>query len=108
MCRVPSSHRRCCDCTASSATTKNSMLTEEVLFELIKSKCLPILLYGRVHWYIGTEGRTKDLYSEMWVHFGTDCVENVVANRKIALLTDMVKQAILLSVSNVVPVHFTP
>ena len=74
------------------------MLTEEVLFELIKSKCLPILLYGTVHWYIGTEGRTKDLYSEIWAHFGIDCVENVVANRKIALLTDMVKQTIIICV----------
>jgi len=71
-----------------------------VLFELIKSKCLPILLYGtevcptnsadrhllqltinKVVYKI-LDAMSKDLDSEICVHFGIDCVENLVANRR--------------------------
>jgi len=74
--------------------------SEEVLFELIKSKCLPIFLYGTelcptnsadrhsLHCTLNkivykTLGATsKDLNSDMCVHFSIDSAENLVANRR--------------------------
>jgi len=74
--------------------------SEEVLFELIKSKCLPILLYGTdvcpmnfadkhllqftvnkiVYKIFGA--MSKNLYIEISAHFGIEYVENLVANRR--------------------------
>ena len=70
------------------------------MFELIKSKCLPILLYGTyvcpmnsadrhslqftinkiVYKIFGT--MPKDLYIEISAHFGTESVENLIADRR--------------------------
>jgi len=77
-----------------------SIMSEEVIFEVIKSKCLPILLYGSEVCPTNSADRhslqfsvnkivykifrtmSKDLYSEIYVHFGIDSVENLVANRR--------------------------
>jgi len=74
--------------------------SEEVLFELIKSKCLPILLYGTDVCPMNSADRhslqftinkivykifgavSKDLYIEISAQFGIDSVENLVANRR--------------------------
>jgi len=74
--------------------------SEEVLFELIKSKCLPILLYGTDVCPMNSADRhslqftinkivykifgamSKDLYIEISAQFGVDSVENLVANRR--------------------------
>ena len=72
---------------------------DEMLLEVIKSKFLPILLYGtdvcptnsadrhtlqftinKIMYKIF--GAMSDLYSEICVHFGIDFVENLVANRR--------------------------
>jgi len=69
------------------------------VFELIKSKCLPILLYGTDICPMNSADRhslqftinkivykifgamSKDLYIEISAHFGIESVENLVANR---------------------------
>jgi len=74
--------------------------SEEVLFELIKSKCLPILLYGADVCPINSADRhslqftinkivykifgamSKDLYIETGAHFGIESVENLIADRR--------------------------
>ena len=66
------------------------------MFELIKSKCLPILLYGTDVYPINSADRhslqftvnktvykifgamSKDLYIEISAHFGIESVENLV------------------------------
>ena len=63
-----------------------------MLFELIKSKCIPILLYvcptnsvdrHSLQFTINKAAykifgaMSKDLYSEICVHFGIDSVENI-------------------------------
>jgi len=71
-----------------------------VLFELIKSKCLPILLHGTDVCPMKSADRhslqftikriaykifgvmSKDLYSEISAQFGIDSVEKLVANRR--------------------------
>ena len=71
-----------------------------MLFELITSKCLPILLYGTKVCPTNSADRhslqftmnkivynifgamSEDLYSEICVHFGVDSVVNFVANRR--------------------------
>jgi len=73
---------------------------EKVLFELIKSKCLPILLYGTDVCPMNSADRhllqftinkivykkfgamSKDLYIEISAHFGIESVENLIANRR--------------------------
>jgi len=74
--------------------------SEEVWFELIKSKCLPILLYGtdvcpmnsadrqssqftiyKIVYKI-FEAMSKDLYIEISAHFGIESVENLIADRR--------------------------
>ena len=74
--------------------------SEEVLIELIKSKCLPILLYGTDVCPMNSADRhslqftinrivytifgavSKDLCIEISAHFGIESVENLVANRQ--------------------------
>jgi len=74
--------------------------SEEVLFELIKSKCLPILLYGTDVCPMNSADRhslqftinkivykifgamLKDLYIEISAHFGIESVENLVPDRR--------------------------
>jgi len=74
--------------------------SEEVLFELIKSKCLPILLYGADVCPMNSADRhsllftinkivykifgdmSKDLYIEISAHFGIESVENLIADRR--------------------------
>jgi len=71
-----------------------------VLFELIKSKCLPILLYGTDVYPMNSADRhslqftinkivykifgamSKDLYIEISSHFGIESVENLIADRR--------------------------
>jgi len=68
-----------------------------VLFELIKSKCIPILLYvcptnsvdrHSLQFTINKAAykifgaMSKDLYSEICVHFAIYSVGNLVANRR--------------------------
>jgi len=73
-----------------------------VLFELTKSKCLPILLYGTDACPMNSADRhsfglqftinkivykifgamSKDLYIEISAHFDIESVENLVANRR--------------------------
>ena len=73
---------------------------EEVLFELIKSKCIPILLYGTDVCPMNSADRhslqftinkivyeifgamSKDLYIEISAHFGIESVENLIADRR--------------------------
>jgi len=72
----------------------------EVLFELITSKCLPILLYGTDACPTNSADRrslqftinqivyeifgamSEDLYIEIIAHFGVESVENLVADRR--------------------------
>ena len=74
--------------------------SEEVLFELITSKCLPILLYGTDVCPMNSADRrslqftinhivyeifgamSEDLYIEIIAHFGVESVENLVADRR--------------------------
>jgi len=74
--------------------------SEKALFELIKSKCLPILLYGTDVCPMNSADRhslqftinkivykifgamSKDLYIEISAHFGIESVQNLVANRR--------------------------
>ena len=74
--------------------------SEELMFELIKSKCLPILLYGTDVYPINSADRhslqftvnktvykifgamSKDLYIEISAHVGIESVENFVVNRR--------------------------
>jgi len=74
--------------------------SEELMFELIKSKCLPILLYGTDVYPINSADRhslqftvnktvykifgamSKDLYIEISAHFGIESVENFAVNRR--------------------------
>jgi len=74
--------------------------SEEVLFELIKSKCLPILLYGTDVCPVNAADRhslqftinkivykifgamSKDLYIEISAHFGIESLENLIADRR--------------------------
>jgi len=71
-----------------------------VLFELIKSKCIPILLYGTDVCPMNSADRhslqftinnivykifgamSKDLYSEISAHFGIESVQNLIADRR--------------------------
>jgi len=71
-----------------------------MLFELIKSKCLPILLYGTDICSMNSADRhslqfkikkigykifgvmSKDLCIEISAHFGIESVENLVASRR--------------------------
>ena len=71
-----------------------------MLFELIKSKCLPILLYGTDVCPMNSADRhslqftinkivyklfgamSKDLYIEISAHFGIESVENLIADRR--------------------------
>jgi len=71
-----------------------------VLFELIKSKCFPILLYGTNVCPMNSADRyslqftinkivykisgamSKDLYIEISAHFCIESVENLAANRR--------------------------
>ena len=94
------------DCSQSpvtelAITTDHSIsASEEVLFELIKSKCLPILLYGTDVCPMNSADRhslqftinkivykifgamSKDLYIEVSAHFGIESVENLGAIRR--------------------------
>jgi len=74
--------------------------SEEVLFELIKSKCIPILLYGTDVCPVNSADRhslqftinkivykifgamSKDLYIEISADFGIESVENLIADRR--------------------------
>ena len=74
--------------------------SEEVLFELIKSKCKPILLYGTDVCPMNSADRhslqftinkimykifgamSKNLYIEISAHFGIESVENLIADRR--------------------------
>jgi len=74
--------------------------SEELMFELIKLKCLPILLYGTDVYPINSADRhslqftvnktvykifgamSKDLYIEISADFGIESVENFVVNRR--------------------------
>jgi len=74
--------------------------SEEVLFELIKSKCIPILLYGTDVCPVNSADRhslqftinkivykifgamPKDLYIEISAHFGIESVENLITDRR--------------------------
>ena len=93
------------DCSQSpvtelAITTDHSIsASEEVLFELIKSKCLPILLYGTDVCPMNSADRhslqftinkivykifgamSKDLHIEVSAHFGIESVENLGAIR---------------------------
>jgi len=71
-----------------------------VSFELIKSKCLPVLLYGTNVCPMNSADRhslqftinkivfkifgfmSKDSYIEISAHFGIESVEDLVANRR--------------------------
>jgi len=89
-----------CSCDLSKPSVSLRLLSEEVLFELIKSKCLPILLYGNDVCPMNSAYRhslqftinkimykifgamSKGLYIEISAHFGIESVENLIADRR--------------------------